>query len=107
MSRLEFYTVDLKYVERLHQFDKEVFYDANSQFYEKKLYIGILTMMGGHHYFISLTSAKTNIVILLVWKLYVTHIKDSHFQNKKILLQYHQYDQYLRKESHENHIYLS
>lgn len=58
MSRLEFYTVDLKYVERLHQIDKEVFYDANSQFYEKKPYIGILTMMGGHHYFIPLTSAK-------------------------------------------------
>lgn len=57
-KKLEFYTVDLKYVEKLHQIDKEVFYDANSQFYEHKPYIGILTMAGGYDYFIPLTSAK-------------------------------------------------
>lgn len=58
LERLEFYTIDIKYVEALYKKDNEVFYDKFSEDYAKKPYIGILMQAGGYHYFIPLTSAK-------------------------------------------------
>ncbi|MBR5509353.1 MAG: type III toxin-antitoxin system ToxN/AbiQ family toxin [Lachnospiraceae bacterium] len=58
MDRLEFYTVDLKYVKELYRHDREVFYDESTEDYGSKPYVGILVHTEGYRYFVPLTSAK-------------------------------------------------
>lgn len=56
-NKLYLYNVDIKYIEYLHGFDNEVFFDRSPE-YKNKPYVGIIINVNGIKYFIPLTSAK-------------------------------------------------
>ncbi|HCZ23449.1 MAG TPA: hypothetical protein DHV05_01125, partial [Acholeplasmataceae bacterium] len=56
LSDMNFYSVDLSYIEALYAQDHEVYRNIIDSNYERKPYIGILTHINGRDYLIPLTS---------------------------------------------------
>lgn len=56
-KKIRLYTIDVDYVEYLHNADNEVYFE-NTPEYKNKPYVGIIITNNGYNYFIPLTSAK-------------------------------------------------
>lgn len=56
-NKLRLYTIDIDYVEYLHNVDNEVYFE-NTPEYKNKPYVGVIITNNGYNYFIPLTSAK-------------------------------------------------
>jgi len=82
LSDMNFYSVDLSYIEALYAQDHEVYRNIIDSNYERKPYIGILTHINGRDYLIPLTSPK------------IKHVK-WHYKTKTSFLIYETIDRSL------------